>query len=414
MNGATLSNRRLKYAATINDDALGENTPPDYELKYIDIGNVDSEGRVHDIAEYRFEAAPSRARRLVRHGDVIISTVRTYLQAIAPIIEPPENLIVSTGFAVVRPLPGVLDQGFCRYALREPKFLSEVICRSVGVSYPAINASDLASIPIPFPQFPLQKAIAAYLDHETSKIDEMIGAKEQLLAILAEKRRALITDAVTRGLNPSAPMKESGVDWLGEVPVHWPVRRLAYQFRERDERNAPDLSLLEVSVNHGVIRREFSTDKIESTASDFNTYKVARLGDIVFNKMRMWQGAVGAAPMDGLVSPDYVVAEPIGQLSSAFAAILFRIPAFSAECGRRSYGLVWDRLRLYWDGFRDISVAIPPNDEQDAIVQSVTDRCSCMDAFRAEMQQSIDLLRERRAALISAAVTGQIDVEDAA
>lgn len=414
MSAPLFATRRLKFAATINDEALGESTSPDYELQYIDIGNVDSEGRVHDIATYRFEAAPSRARRQVRHGDVIISTVRTYLQAIAPVIDPPENLIVSTGFAVVRPLPRVLDQGFCRYALREPKFLSEVICRSVGVSYPAINASDLAAIPIPLPPLPRQRAIAAYLDCETAKIDEMIAAKERLLAILAEKRRALITHSVTRGLDSAAPTQESGVDWLGKVPAHWLVRRLAYQFRERDRRNEPDLPLLEVSLNHGVVRREFSTDKIEGTAADFNTYKVARQGDIVFNKMRMWQGAVGAAPMDGLVSPDYVVAEPIGHLSSAFAALLFRIPAFSAECGRRSYGLVWDRLRLYWDGFRDICVAIPPRAEQNAIVEAVTDRCARMDAFQTEMRRSIELLRERRSALIAAAVTGQIDVEAAA
>ncbi|GIX39126.1 MAG: hypothetical protein KatS3mg128_0175 [Silanimonas sp.] len=95
--------RRLKYAATINDEALSESTDADFELAYIDIGNVDSQGRVHDIVNYRFEDAPSRARRIVRNGDVIISTVRTYLQAIAPIENPPDNLIVSTGFAVVRP-----------------------------------------------------------------------------------------------------------------------------------------------------------------------------------------------------------------------------------------------------------------------------------------------------------------------
>src|SRR4051794_9398551 len=107
--------RRLKYAATINDDTLGENTEPDYSLQYIDIGNVDSLGVIHDVETYRFENAPSRARRLVRDGDVIISTVRTYLQAITPITEPPDNLVVSTGFAVVRPRPNVLDARYCKY-----------------------------------------------------------------------------------------------------------------------------------------------------------------------------------------------------------------------------------------------------------------------------------------------------------
>ena len=118
-----------------------------------------------------------------------------------------------------------------------------------------------------------------------------------------------------------------------------------------------------------MVLREFSGDKIESTAADFNTYKVAPRGDVVFNKMRMWQGAVGVAPEDGLVSPDYVVAAPTGPLSTEYTRLLFRTPAFSAECARRSHGIVWDRLRLYWDGFREIEVPLPSKQEQQDMVE---------------------------------------------
>ncbi len=142
---------------------------------------------------------------------------------------------------------------------------------------------------------------------------------------------------------------------------------VAWLFRDRDERGESELPLLEVSINTGVVLREFSDDKIESTAADFNTYKIARKGDIVFNKMRMWQGAVGIAPQDGLVSPDYTVAEPTGDLLSSYAGQLFRIGAFSAECagGRMNHR---DRLRIYWDGFREINVAVPPENEQQEIL----------------------------------------------
>jgi len=106
--------------------------------------------------------------------------------------------------------------------------------------------------------------------------------------------------------------------------------------------------------------REFTKDKIESTAADLGTMKVALQGDIVFNKMRMWQGAVGVSPCDGLTGPDYVVATPIGGcLHTGYARELFRTAMFSAECARHSNGLVWDRLRLYWEGFRDIWVPPP-------------------------------------------------------
>lgn len=198
--------RRLKYAATINDEALSESTDSDLDLAYIDIGNVDSQGRIHDIVNYRFEDSPSRARRIVRDGDVIISTVRTYLQAIAPVESPPENLIVSTGFAVVRP-SNILDHRFCKYALRANRFLWEVESRSTGVSYPAINASDLGDIKVSLPGLGAQRLIANYLDRETAHIDELIAEKERMLALLEEKRAALISRVVTRGLDPAAPLK---------------------------------------------------------------------------------------------------------------------------------------------------------------------------------------------------------------
>jgi type I restriction enzyme S subunit len=411
---SVVEQRRLKYAATINDEALAEDTEPDYELQYVDIGNVDSSGSVHEIATYRFADAPSRARRQVRDGDVIISTVRTYLQAIAPIQQPPDNLIVSTGFAVVRPRASVFDAGFCKYALREPAFLAEVEMRSVGVSYPAINASDLGDIQIHLPALQHQRAVANYLDKETARLDGLVAAKERVLGLVAEKWQALITRAVTRGLDPCAPLRDSGIPWLGEIPAHWDTRRVAWLFRDRDERGQPDLPLLEVSINVGVVLREFSDDRIESTAADFNIYKVARKGDIVFNKMRMWQGAVGVAPEDGLVSPDYTVAAPSGALLSDYAGQLFRTEKFSAECARWSHGIVWDRLRLYWEGFRDIEVPLPPLDDQRTILAHIQRETAKLDALRSATERTIALLKERRAALIAAAVTGRLHIAEAA
>ena len=408
-----IERRRLKYAATINDDALGEETEPDYELQYVDIGNVDFAGTIHELATYRFTDAPSRARRRVQDGDVIISCVRTYLQAIAAIRNPPERLVVSTGFAVVRPRRTFLDTGFAKWVLREPAFLAEVERRSVGISYPAINASDLSDISVCLPSLPAQRGIADYLDSETACLDALVAAKERLLGLLAEKRRALITRAVTRGLDPSAPLRDSGIPWLGAIPAAWETQRAAWLFRERDERGEPDLPLLEVSINTGVTLREFSDERIESTAADFNTYKVARTGDIVFNKMRMWQGAVGVAPQDGLVSPDYVVAAPTGALLPDYAGFLFRTSSFSAECARNSHGIVWDRLRLYWDGFREIEIPVPSKQTQRDIVAFVSEESIKMGTLEATTQRTISLLKERRSALIAAAVTGQLAIPPA-
>jgi type I restriction enzyme S subunit len=266
----------------------------------------------------------------------------------------------------------------------------------------------MGGIPLPTPPIREQRAIADYLDRETARLDALVAAKERLLELLAEKRRALITRAVTCGLNPDAPLRDSGISWLGQIPAHWEIRRLAWLFRDRDERSEPGLPLLEVSINSGVVVREFSDDRIESTAEDFNTYKVAHKGDVVFNKMRMWQGAVGVAPEDGLVSPDYTVAAPVGMLLPEYAGLLFRTEMFSAECARYSHGIVWDRLRLYWEGFRDIVVPLPPPAEQRAIVAHISAETAKLAALGQVAERTTGLLKERRAALIAAAVTGKI------
>ncbi len=274
-----------------------------------------------------------------------------------------------------------------------------------GSTFMELSTDELKSLRVSHPPLSQQRAIAEYLDRETARLDALIAAKERLLELLAEKRRAIITRAVTRGLDPKAPLRDSGIPWLGKIPARWATRRVAWLFQERDQRGEPDLPLLEVSINSGVVRREFLEDRIESTAADFSTYKVARQGDVVFNKMRMWQGAVGIAPEDGLVSPDYVVAAPSGELSSDFAGLLFRTAAFSAECARWSHGIVWDRLRLYWEGFRDIEVPLPSSNEQDLILADIKKQTAQIDTLRSATQSSIAFLKERRAALIAAAVT---------
>lgn len=403
--------RRLKFVATINDDTLGDDTDPAYDLQYIDIGNVDSQGRINRIAEYSFDKAPTRARRRVRDGDVIISCVRTYLQAIAAIQNPAHNLVVSTGFAVIRPLTEVMDRALLKYVLREPSFLHEVEMRSLGVSYPTVTTSALRNIHVYVPPRSTQRAIANYIDRKTDHIDAVIAENERVLELLEERRKALITRAITRGLDPDAPSRYSGVPWIGEIPTDWKTRRIAWLFRERDDRGEPDLPLLSVSINTGVSVREFSDDRIETTAANFNTYKIARRGDVVFNKMRMWQGAVGIAPQDGLVSPDYVVAAPTGSLLSRYATLLFRTEKFSAECARRSHGIVWDRLRLYWGGFRDIVVPLPSIDNQKMIIDHVAEVTANIDSLVFSYEKVISLLLERRTALISAAITGRMGVE---
>ena len=217
--------KRLQWASSSNDECLDESTAPDTEILYVDISNVDPQQGIVAKTPMRFQEAPSRARRIVRHGDTIVSTVRTYLKAIAGIENPEPNLIVSTGFVVIRPRLGISDR-FASYTLSSTHFVEQVIARSTGVSYPAINASDLVRIHIPIPPESEQARILKFLDRETAKIDELVAEQRRLIELLKEKRQAVISHAVTKGLNPDAPLKPSGIDWLGDIPAHWEVIKL--------------------------------------------------------------------------------------------------------------------------------------------------------------------------------------------
>ena len=276
---------------------------------------------------------------------------------------------------------------------------------------PGINRETIYEKRLLVPPVAIQCRIADFLDAETARIDALVTEKERMLVLLEEKRTSLVSRAVTQGLNPDVPLKPSGLDWLGDIPAHWMVQRCATLFIEVDERNAPNLPLLNVSINTGVTLRTFSDDRIESVAEDFTTYKVARKGQLVFNKMRFWQGAAGIALVDGLTSPDYTVARISQALAPAFVELLFRLPQFSDEVRRYSYGMVDDRLRLYWDGFKNIRIPVPPINEQNAIVAALAQERARTTELEASLHRSIALLKERRSALVMAAVTGQLTPE---
>jgi type I restriction enzyme, S subunit len=403
----------LKRVATINDDALGENTDADFELQYIDIGNVDSNGEIHEIATYRFENAPSRARRIVRDGDVIISTVRTYLQAITQINNPPDNLIVSTGFAVVRPKPGILDTGYCKYALREPFFLHEVVGRSAGVSYPAITSTDLADIPIYLPSIIQQRTISEYLDRETAHIDSMIAAKERLLELLAEKRRAIITHAVTRGLNPDVSMRDSGVQWLGKIPASWKVAKLSRVVglqNIRTDGNSSNPNYVGLENIEPWTGKRLSTDK-PLFLDDIDKKGTSNLflpGDVLFGKLRPYLAKAHLASQSGICTTEFLIMKPKEHILGEFLLWVILTPLFIDLVNSYTFGSKMPRAE--WDTVGEITIPLPDVDEQLAIRTYIKNAVGKIDKLVSIASSTISLLHERRTALIAAVVSGQNEV----
>lgn len=404
--------QRLKYLSSVNDENLSEDTDPDYEILYVDIGSVDASQGIQRKEPMRFGDAPSRARRKVRQGDVIVSTVRTYLRAIAPITTAEANLVVSTGFAVIR--PGTrLDSDFASYALRAPYFVEAVVANSVGVGYPAINARDLVSLPIAFPSKDEQRKIAAFLDRRTEYVDMLIVKKMQQLSLLQEKRDFLISRSVLRGLNPEVAMADSGVEWLGEIPDNWTALRSKFVLVEIDERSKTgDEELLTVSHITGVTPRSEKNVNM-FMAETLEDYKKCKAGDLIINTMWAWMGALGTARQDGIASPSYNVYRfRSPQSNPLYYDRLFRTRRFVEEIRRHSKGVWESRLRLYPMEFFQIRIPCPPDSEQKMISEWLDRELSRLDQIVMRIQESIEKLKEYRTALIAAVATGKVDVRN--
>lgn len=188
--------KKLKYEVRINQNNLTDNTHPDYEFIYLDISNVTEVGEIVSTEFMNFENAPSRARRLPEENDTIISTVRTYLKAIAYLENIPKNLVVSTGFAVLHTLNNVYPK-FLYYIITSEPFVQTVMANSKGVAYPAINSTELGNIQIWFPSLEEQRTISSYLDQETMMISKLIHKVEEQIRLLNEHKTSLINEVVS-------------------------------------------------------------------------------------------------------------------------------------------------------------------------------------------------------------------------
>lgn len=419
--------KRLKYQVTINDETLPETTDPDFELLYVDISSVNPSLGIVQKESLLFENAPSRARRIVRNGDTIVSTVRTYLRAISPVIDPESNLIVSTGFAVIRPRK--INQDYLSAAIQAPYFIEEVVSRSVGVSYPAINASEIGFISIPLPPFPEQQAIAAFLDRDTGRIDSLITKKQRLLELLTEQRTALISRAVTKGLDATVKLKPSGVGWLGDVPGHWGVKRLKDLLQEKKGaiKTGPFGSQLlssemydedvKVYNQKSVITNDFEYGENYISFEKFKDLKEFQTfpGDFLITT-RGTIGRCAILPKDaeqGILHPCLMRLQTNkSRVFDRYLEILIEESTFILEQLKiKSNGTTIEVI--YQDSLKNVTVLLPPLTEQQTIAAFLDRETAKIDTLSAKVVTVIERLKEYRTALISSAVTGKIDVREA-
>lgn len=404
--------KRLKYFTTVNDETLSEKYDEDFEINYIDIGSVTT-GYIQNSEVILYSDAPSRARRIVREGDILVSTVRTYLKAIAPVSHSENGYIASTGFAVIRSRNDVCSD-YLKYALLSNYFINLVESESTGISYPAINASELVTFNIALAPFEEQQVVANFLDNATCKIDTLIQKQQNLIELLKEKRQALISHTVTKGLNPHVKMKDSGVEWLGEIPEHWGVVQSRRLFKDRKEKARNDDEQLTASQKYGVIYQkefmELEGRKVTLVLTGSEILKHVEAGDFVIS-MRSFQGGLELCKYSGSVSSAYIGLIPIKHVIHDYFKYLFKSITY-IQALQSTSNLVRDGQALRFENFSQVDLVIVPEIEQQQIANYLDNATCKIDTLISKAQEAIELLKERRTALISATVTGKIDVRE--
>jgi type I restriction enzyme S subunit len=357
--------------------------------------------------------------QLVEPGDLAINKMKAWQGAVAI---SGHRGIVSPAYFIYEPLHSE-DARFLHYLLRSPRYITGYRSFSKGIR---VNQWDLepqyhSRMPVLLPSKEEQSAISTFLDRETAKVDALIAQQERLMVLLNEKRQATISHAVTRGLSPTARTKDSGLEWLGEVPAHWRMLRVKAlsQFSTSGPRGWSECITEEGSLFiqsgdlNDLVGIEFQTAK-RVTAEDDAEAARTRLadGDVVVCITGAKTGNVALCA--GLREPAYVnqhlcLIRPVKELVAGFLAF-----ALKGDVGQRQFELSQYGLKqgLSLENVRELCVPVPPRDEQEAIVAFLQAEMARLTSLANSAVVAVNLLKERRAALIAAAVTGQVDIRE--
>lgn len=368
--------------------------------------------RIRDLLAAKFETfvQPSDvpADAVIRDGDIVIGmdgdfNVRLWDRGFAALNQR-LCLLRANAFA---------DPRFLAYAL--PERLRAINDLTYATTVKHLSSSQVRAIRLQVPVVDEQHAIADYLDRETTKIDTLIQEQQRLIGLLRERARASVDHVVWEGLKAAARVS-SAVEPAPDTPAHWRQLRNKELWVERTEVSATgDEELLTISHISGISPR--SQKRVHMTEAESHVgYRIVRKNDLVINTMWAWMGALGVSNYDGIASPAYGVyhLKPGVAADPRFLHYMYRSRPYVVEMTRHSRGVWSSRLRLYPEAFLALRVSLPPLDEQIEIAAHLDRESARIEALLTEAERFIALSKERRSALITSAVTGQINVREAA
>ena len=274
-----------------------------------------------------------------------------------------------------------------------------------------VSSSDILKRFIPFPSEIEQQKIADFLDRECGKIDGLKADIQAQIDTLEQYKRSVITEAVTHGLNPFAPMKDSGAGWMPLIPLHWKADKLKFHLRQRGIKNQIDRQVLSLYREYGIVPKDSRDDNHNVTSEDVSDYRYVRVGDFVVNKMKAWQGSVAVSNYEGIVSPAYFVYEFSDDLiNKRYFHYLMRNKTYATEFRRLSGGIREGQWDLPSEALNNTIILLPPLDEQQEIADYLDNKCAEIEQIIADKKSQIETLDGYKKSLIYEYVTGKKEI----
>lgn len=404
-----------KFTSSGIDKILINNEPKVKIINYTDIyGN---ENHIIDSKiDFMVVTAPKSKikQHQVKIGDLIFTPSSETIEDIgvsAVVVEQLENTAFS--YHVLRfQFHFEIFLNYKKYLCNNSFVLNQFSTKAQGTTRQTLDRNDFKTNQVILPPLPEQEAIAKFLDEKTEKIDRAIKQKEQMIELLKERKQIIIQDAVTKGLNPKVAMKDSGVEWIGEIPEHWEVKRLGSILTNVSIKSKPNLQLLSITREKGVIIRDI--EDLDSNHNfipdDLSNYKIIEKGQFGMNKMKAWQGSYGISQYNGIVSPAYYIFKFVIDMLGSFFNYSIRTKLYVSFFASASDGVRIGQWDLSKQRMNNIPFLIPPISEQELIVEHIEEQSSKIDKAIKLQERQIDKLKEYKSILIDNAVTGKIKV----
>lgn len=320
-----------------------------------------------------------------------------------------ERGIITSAYIALKPKNGI-NSRFYHYLLHTYDILKVFYNMGNGVRQ-GLNYDEFAKLMVYSPSDTEQQRIAEFLDKECGKIDGLKADIQAQIDTLEQYKRSVITEAVTHGLNPSAPMKDSGAGWMPLIPLHWKADKLKFHLRQRGIKNQKDKQVLSLYREYGIVPKDSRDDNHNITSEDVSDYRYVRVGDFVVNKMKAWQGSVAVSNYEGIVSPAYFVYEFSDDLiNKRYFHYLMRNKTYATEFRRLSGGIREGQWDLPSEALNNTIILLPPLDEQQEIADYLDNKCAEIEQIIADKKSQIETLDGYKKSLIFEYVTGKKEV----